>query len=1097
MTKETKMTRVHRLLARDLPTPRSPRLARVALTASALASSVLLLAAAGLPAAANAATPGPGLQLRMIATPTAFSAGDDSSGSGDRYTLLVSNVGAAATDGTPITITDTLPNGLSFTGAGCTISGQTATCTYDSEVVPPMGQTDPLYLGVSVDPGVPANTTLTSTATISGGGAAPMSTSVSTVVNPSTPPAFGVQDLTSYLADAGGAPDTQAGAHPNSLLINFDVNSLVDPTGTNPLRPTGDLKDVVVDLPVGFIGDPQAAVRCPLSALIINDGANGLPTSGCPAASEVGTLDFSSFGNWFQSSVGENLLAGVPIGIFNMVPERGFPAEFGFSYAGFPVLMYASVVGNGAGTHLRVTIPGIPAAGVLGTLGAQVMFFGNPAAQDGGATTPTAFFTNPSDCSGQPLTTTIHVDSYEDPGRHNPDGTPDFSDPAWKSATTTTPPVAGCNALHFAPTISLQPDTTAPDSPSGLNVDLQVPQNSDPNGLATPDLENATVTLPQGVTVSPSAANGLQGCSDAQFDVASNDPASCPLASQVGTVTLHTPLLPNPLPGEIYQGAPLCSPCSNADAQDGRMLREFIQIDDPVTGVVVKLPGTVSASPTTGQLTASFAQNPQLPFDDLKLAFKGGPRGVLSTPSTCGTFTSTADLSPWSSPFTSDALTQDSFTISGCGNPDTFAPTFTAGTVNPQAGAYSPFTLSFSRSDSDQIFSGLTASLPPGLVAKLAGVPLCSDSDANAGTCPASSQVGTVEAGAGPGSEPFFLPGSAYLTGPYKGAPYGLVIEVPAIAGPFNLGMVVVRQALYIDPTTAQVTAVSDPFPTILAGIPLQIRRIDVDLNRPDFTINPTSCDPMQISATLTSTGGMSAPVSSRFQASNCQALRFSPKLRMSLTGKGKTRSGDHPALVSTLTQPFGQANIHNVKVTLPLSMALDPNNSQHVCNYDVGLAVHGGAVGCPASTIVGSASAITPLLSQPLTGKVYLVQGIRFSKQGQRIRTLPSLLVPLRGQIALDLRAKTSVNAGSALVTTFSTIPDAAVSKFTLTITGGKKGLLVITGRGRTICGKPQITGATLGAQSGKTENSSIRMSTPCGKAKKAAKHGKKPGKK
>jgi hypothetical protein len=326
-----------------------------------------------------------------------------------------------------------------------------------------------------------------------------------------------------------------------------------------------------------------------------------------------------------------------------------------------------------------------------------------------------------------------------------------------------------------------------------------------------------------------------------------------------------------------------------------------------------------------------------------------------------------------------------------------------------------------------------------------------------------------------------------YLTGPYQGAPYGLAVVVPAVAGPLDLGTVVVRQALYVDPTTAQVTAVSDPFPTILEGIPLRIRRIDVTLDRPDFTLNPTSCNPMSVTATATSTHGTTTPVSSRFQVGGCAALPFSPKLKISLTGKGKTHSGQHPTLTAILTQSSGQANIASAKVALPLSLALDPNNSQHVCSYDVAQAVHGGAVGCPASTVVGSATAVTPLLDEPLTGNVYLVQGIRFSKQGQRIRTLPTLLIPLRGQIALDLRADSSVNGAQQLVTTFSAVPDAPVSSFTLTINGGKQGILVITGRGRNICKAPQTATATLAGQSGKTERLAIIMTKPCAHVKAA----------
>jgi len=311
------------------------------------------------------------------------------------------------------------------------------------------------------------------------------------------------------------------------------------------------------------------------------------------------------------------------------------------------------------------------------------------------------------------------------------------------------------------------------------------------------------------------------------------------------------------------------------------------------------------------------------------------------------------------------------------------------------------------------------------------------------------------------------------------------------VAGPYDLGTVVIRQQLQINPSTAQATVVSDPFPTILQGIPLQIKSVSVTMNRPDFTVNPTSCDVMAVTGTPTSTGGMSAPESSRFQVGGCAALPFSPKLKMVLSGKGKTKSGDHPTLTSTLTQTGGQANISKVRVALPLNFALDPNNSQHVCSYQIAQAVTTGPADCPASTLIGHATAITPLLSKPLTGPVYLVQGIRMS-HGVQIHTLPSLLIPLRGQIALDLRAQTSVSGGK-LVTTFPTIPDAAVSKFTLTINGGKKGILVITGRGRNICTGPQITDATLTAQSGKATNPNIKMSTPCKTPHKIKHHSKK----
>jgi len=896
---------------------------------------------------------------------------------------------------------------------------------------------------------------------------------------------FGIASFDGSATNQDGSTDTQAGSHPYELTTTISFNTTTDSQGTTV--PDGNVRDIEVGLPAGLIGDPSATPRC-------TDWAASIDA--CPVSSQVGTLTLQGVPASYTSS------RTTTVGVYNLQPRAGEPALFGAHVSVANVLIDANVrTGGDYGvtatlSNITTDVPfitssltfwGVPAdpshdpyrGGCLNSDGTS-----NGDCPSGEPLTP--FLRLPTSCAGPP-TTTLRVDSWQDPG--------DFKTASFASHDNNGTPVGttGCDKLDFTPSISVQPDTSVADSPSGLSVDLHVPQNDDPAALAEADLKTAVVALPAGVSVNPSAANGLAACSPAQIGLDNANEPSCPDASKIGSVEVDTPLLPDPLKGAVYFAQQTQNPF-------GSLLAIYVTAE--ADGVLVKLAGHVVPDPVTGQLTTTFDNNPQLPFTDFKLDFFGGPLGVLATPDALGTYTTTSSLSPWSG--NPASTPSDNFQITS-GAVSGFSPSFTAGTQNAQAGAFSPFTLSFSRSDTDQNLSGLSVTLPPGMLAKLAGVQECSEAALSSisdqpgtGTaqaadpsCPAGSQVGTVETGAGTGSDPFFLPGKAYLTGPYKGAPYGLAVVVPAVAGPLDLGTVVVRQALYIDPTTAQVTDVSDPFPTILDGIPLRIRRIDVNLNRPDFTVNPTSCDPMAITGSLASTGGLSEPVSSRFQVGGCAALAFSPKLKMSLTGKGKTKSGDHPALVSTLTQPFGQANIHTVKVTLPLSMALDPNNSQHVCNYDVALAVHGGAVGCPASTIVGSASAITPLLSQPLTGKVYLVQGIRFS-HGNRIRTLPSLLVPLRGQIGLDLRANTSVNAGSALVTTFSTIPDAPVSKFTLTITGGKKGLLVITGRGRTICNAPQVTAAALGAQSGKTENSSIRMSTPCGKVHKAKKHKK-----
>ncbi len=662
-------------------------------------------------------------------------------------------------------------------------------------------------------------------------------------------------------------------------------------------------------------------------------------------------------------------------------------------------------------------------------------------------------------------------------------------------------PITGCQSLSFNPSINVGVGPSSADSPSAVSVDVHVPQAPDDAGsLATPSLKSAVVTLPPGIQLSPAAANGLQACSEAQFGPNTSAEPACPDASKIGTAEIDSPISADPLTGGIWLAQQNANPFGSTFA---------IYVATEADGTLIKLSAKISANPSTGQLTTTFdgtpqfPGNPQLPFSDFKLNFFGGPGAALMTGETCGTFNGSTDIAPWSSPGSGpDSSPVPTVTIGApCGG--AFAPTFTAGSTNAQAGSFGPFELSFGRADTDQDLSGLTVSLPPGVSAKLAGVAECSDAaiaqaqsagrtgaqELASPSCPAGSQVGTVETSAGPGTDPFALSGKVYLTGPFNGAPFGLVEIVPAVAGPLDLGVVVIRQSLNIDPTDAHVTVASQPLPTILDGVPLRLRLVNVDLNRPDFTVNPTSCAPMSINATLTSVGGATANDSSRFQAGGCSSLGFSPKLKLSLTGKGKTRSGNHPTLKANLTEKSGQANIGSAKVKLPLSLALDPNNSKNVCAFATAQAVHGGAVGCPSSTIVGTASATTPLLAGPLTGNVYLVQGIRTNKQGQQIKTLPSLLVPLRGQVALDLRAQTSVSKGR-LVTTFPTVPDIPVSSFKLNLTGGKKGLLVITGRGRSICAKAQKTAATLNAQSGKEEKSSIKMATPC---KHVTKHHKK----
>lgn len=879
--------------------------------------------------------------------------------------------------------------------------------------------------------------------------------------------AFHVVSFDGSTVNADGTMATQAGSHPFASTTTFSFPFLTDGSGAFA-GPDGNMKDVQVGLPAGFIGDPNATPKCTVADLDANN---------CSGATQVGQL-----------TLGAGSLLNLTLPVFNMVPPRGVTAQFGANVLLVDAFIDISVR-TGGDYGLTAGLVNIPT--ILPLTSSSLTLWGVPAdpAHDAdrhcpGFVTPCTagiplkpMLTLPTQCSG-PLTYTLRADSWQSPGN--------FITSSFTTHDSSGNPVGvnGCASLSFNPSISVALGSSAADSPTALSVDLHVPQAPDvPGSLATPAVKNAVVTLPQGIQLSPSAADGLQACSQAQFGVTSPAEPSCPDASKIGTAEIDSPISADPLLGSIYLAQQHSNPFGSNFA---------MYVATEADGTLIKLPARIDANPLTGQLTTTFSNNPQLPFTDFKLNFFGGPRAVLATGGVCGTLPVTGDVQPWSTPGSGpDATPTASVSIaSGCAGG--FHPTFTAGMANPQGGSYSPFVLSVTRSDADQDISGLSVSLPPGFSAKLAGVAQCTGAQiaharANSGaaelaspSCPAASQVGTAQTGAGPGSSPFFLPGKVYLTGRYKGAPFGLATVVPAVAGPLDLGTVVVRQALNIDPTDAHVTVVSDPFPTILQGIPLQLRRVDVLLNRSKFTVAPTSCNASRITGTLTSALGAPAPVASRFQVGGCQSLGFAPKLKLTLAGKGKTKSGAHPTLLANLTSKSGQANIDSAKVTLPLSLALDPQNSKVVCPFATAQAVHGGAVGCKANTIVGKVTATTPLLSKPLTGKVYLVQGIRFS-HGQQIRTLPTLLIPLRGQIALDLRATTSVNGKSALVNTFSNVPDVPVSSFKLQINGGSKGLLVITGRGRSICGSPQISAATLNAHSGKQENMSIKLATPC----------------
>jgi hypothetical protein len=759
-------------------------------------------------------------------------------------------------------------------------------------------------------------------------------------------------------------------------------------------------------------------------------------------------------------------------------------------------------------------------------------FYGVPS-EHGSGTSGEPFATNPVNCSEAEPSWRVFLDTWESPGQSFLSGLPVTEsvngqtivpDPNWKSATVTTPPVTGCDsqalASQFDPSLEVGPIQESPapqsDQPTGLSVAFHFPQTNDPTDVSTvfnpkvpqaPELKTATVKLPAGLSLSPGSAEGLEGCSDSATDPVHYDttkPVTCPLASKIGTATVYTPLLASrdpvddkvtgaePIPGEVFLIKPHPGDLSPSGDQDGTF-RVLIQLEQPRYGINFKLPGIITANKTTGQLTATFTENPQLPSSVLEVDFKQGPRAPLATPTTCGSFETTSDLVPWSSPGTPDANPTSSFAINSgpngtpCANTAAarpFSPTLSAGTESTAPGKSSPFVLNLTRKDGEQEFNTVDLTTPKGFTASLKGIPYCSDAAlATAATesgaaelanpsCPASSQVGTLTAAAGPGTKPFNTTGKAYLAGPYKGAPLSIALITPAVAGPFDLGDIVVRAALYLDPETTQVTIKSDPIPQILDGVPLRIHSIAVRIDRPGFAINPTNCAPAAVHASLAGSSGATATPSNAFQLEGCNQLGFAPKLSLRL--KGSTKRLGNPALSATVTYPPGAyANIASASVALPGTEFLDNSHIGTICTK-----VQYAANQCPPDSVYGYAKATTPLLDGPVEGPVYL----RSSAEG-----LPNLVADLNGQIHVDLVGKIDTTKNGGIRNTFEAVPDVPVTQFTLNLDGGKKGLLE---NSIPLCSKATHAIANFTGQNGKIYDTRPLVKSSCKKQPKHKRH-------
>ena len=817
---------------------------------------------------------------------------------------------------------------------------------------------------------------------------------------------FSVEDI-----EQESHPYTQAGGHPYELITNVDVNTTTDHLGN--IAPTGTVKDIRVQLPPGLIGDPQATAMCT---------RYDSEQQQCSGASQVGLVEVKLAG-------GEPIQ---PEPLFNIVPPHGVAAEFGVRFNKFASAFIDASVRTGSGYGIEADSLNITTLDVV--TGVRVTLWGVPAdpshdaqrscPEVGGYQPPPCsisaplrpFLTNPSACS-RSLAANVQADTYQAPGE-------------FAELSAEMPAITGCERLHFTPSIEVRPEASAADSPTGLHVDLHVPQEESASGLAEADLKDAAVTLPAGMVVNPSGAGGLTACSEAQIELHGPRPATCPESSKVGIVELVSPLIDHPLHGAVYVAQQGNGGSSQGSNTFGSLIVLYVAIDDPQTGVVVKLAGKVTLDPETGRLTTTVSESPQLPFEDLKLDFFGGPRAVLATPAACGSSAASDSFTSWAEPSSVVSPAAQPFAItsgpSGAPCPSGgFAPAFTAGTHSAQAGAFTPFVLSLTRQDGEPSLSGLEVTLSPGLLAKLAGVPLCGSTEAEAGACPATSQIGTVTAAAGVGPEPIGVQGGVYLTGPYNGGPFGEVVEVPAVAGPFNLGTVVVRGAIRVNPFTAQATVVSDQFPTILQGVPLHLKRVAVTLDRPGFTFNPTNCNQFAVSGKIIGTGGASVAVSAPFQVSNCADLPFKPGFAVSTQAKSSKAGG--ASLHVKITSGVGQANLAKIKVALPKQLPSRFSTLQKACLAAVFAA---NPASCPAGSLVGTVKAITPLLKAPFTGGSYLV-----SHGGAGT---PDLELVLKSEgITLIEDGKTKIKNGIT-TSTFNTIPDAPISTIELTLPEG-----------------------------------------------------------
>jgi hypothetical protein len=1064
---------------------------------------------------------------------TTISAPPAEAGGEGQIVVEVANVGDAMVkvNEDPVTIADKLPAGVTATnvyanGGGkvfglterfasntTTCSVSPLTCTYEGAGIVPILPYERLIIAidVKVQPGAGDGI---NEVNVSGGGIAPVSSRRALTLDQTTP-SYGAENYELVPEEEGGAVDTQAGSHPFQLTTTLVLNTKAAPVTeenrgalleTQPLALTKDLR---FNLPAGLIGNPTPLPKC--STYVFTTENILEPPSAtnrlCPDDTVVGggaplLSPLEHFGDPYTP-------AAFSTPLYSLEPAAGEPARFGFQTPLGPVILDTSVR-TGGDYGVVVTVPNI--ISLLGFVANQVTFWGTPSdprhdtargsCMDGYVfnekieetpcavqETPQPLLIMPTSCTG-PLHTSMEADSWEQIGQFTPPKEYAFANSQGEQYG-----LDGCNRLGFEPSIDVTPDGQQGSTPTGLTVGVHVPQEADlnPTGLAESTVKNTTVALPAGVGLNPAGADGLMSCSTEQVGLQNPAPITCPEASKVGTVEIATPLLPNPLVGAAYLATQDANPF-------GSLIALYIVAEDKTAGVLVKLAGEVKPDPVTGQLVSTFKETPQLPFEDLRLHFFGGSRAPLGTPALCGGYTTNASIEPWSGNAPVDPSSEFRITSGPngipCSNPLPFDPLLTTGSLNIQAGAFTPFTMTMSREDGNQNLDAIQLKMPPGLLGTLSNVKLCGEAEGNAGTCGPESLIGETTVSVGLGGNPYTVTGGkVYITGPYKGAPYGLSIVNPAKAGPFNLGQVVVRAKIEVNPTNAALTITSDPtgpyaIPQLIDGIPLQIKHVNVSINRSDFTFNPTNCAPQEIGGSLTSSQGSVSSLHVPFQVTNCAVLKFKPIFTVSTNGKTSRANG--ASLNVKLTYPkaaFGtQANIGKVKVDLPKQLPSRLTTLQKACPAAT---FEANPAACPPDSRIGSATATTPVLPVHLEGPAYFV-----SHGGQKF---PELIVALSGEgVTVYLHGETFISPAGITSSTFRTIPDVPIGVFELKLPQGSDSALAANGN---LCtSKLVMPTIFVGANGLNLKQSTPITATGCPKhktkktkVKKTSKHNKK----